>query len=172
MSLANALDQIQRQSWWNEPPEPWKSNRNAREQSASVRKDIENMISSTDGPVLVRDMAKQIGVPLMTVRNLCSQLVTSGFATRVYFQGMAAMAKAGYIPKTVDIRGDINRAKIIDALTKNGPMSKRELESIMGKSSGAVRYYINQMTDLKMIRKSAHKAKYRTDLFEIDGDKA
>lgn len=94
MSLSIALSQIQQPSWWNNPAEPWKSNKPAREQSACLRKEIERRLIQAGQPIRMCDLAEQLGVSRMTVRNLGMQLIETGGFKRLKIDGISALTVA------------------------------------------------------------------------------
>ena len=88
MSLALALDQVQRGTWWNEPSEPWRSNTAARKRSEEDRQALLRILRAAGQPIPIKQLADMAELALMSVRNLMAPAIASGQVRREVIHGI------------------------------------------------------------------------------------
>lgn len=88
MSLALALDQVQRGTWWNEPSEPWRANAAARRRSEEHRQCLLRMIQSSPEPVGIKEASDRTGLSIASIRNLLKPALEAKQIQRVTIGGV------------------------------------------------------------------------------------
>lgn len=88
MSLAIAIDQVQRGTWWNEPSEPWRANAAARRRSEEHRQCLLHIIRSSSEPIGIKEASDRTGLSIASVRNLLKPAMESGIIRRVTIDGI------------------------------------------------------------------------------------
>lgn len=91
MSLSIALNQITRKTWWNDPPQPWKSNKKRLNDSAERRIKLFNQIKRHGRPVLFSSLAESNQCTIQVIRGLSNQMVIDGKLRRVQIDGKMAL---------------------------------------------------------------------------------
>jgi DNA-binding transcriptional ArsR family regulator len=82
MSLALALDQVQRGTWWNEPTMPAKPSKKQVQQAVEDnRTALLNTIRATGRPMSIGECAEATGLTISTVGNLLKSPYKRGIAT-------------------------------------------------------------------------------------------
>lgn len=82
MSLALALDQVQRGTWWNEPTMPQKPSKKKMQQSIiENRAALLATIRAAGRPMSIGECAEATGLTISTVGNLLKATYKSGITT-------------------------------------------------------------------------------------------
>ncbi len=82
MSLSLAIQQITAPNWWNDPVQPWKSNRKRLNEIAELRAEFIKSFERRRKPVSMDQLAKEFDCTVAKIRGLAGPFVESGQLVR------------------------------------------------------------------------------------------
>jgi len=82
MSLSLAIQQITAPNWWNEPSEPWKSNRKRLNETAEMREKFIASFARKRKPATMDQLSKEFDCTIAKIRSLAEPFIRSGRLTR------------------------------------------------------------------------------------------
>lgn len=95
MSLTIALSQISKPSWWNDPPEPWQTNRKRLAETSEQRDLLLASIQRKRTPKTMAELADENDCTVAKIRSLVAPFIESGVLVRgVNADGKVTIAKA------------------------------------------------------------------------------
>ena len=80
--LSKAIQQITAPNWWNDPTEPWKSNRKRLNETAELRAKFIKSFERRRKPVGMEQLAKEFDCSVAKIRALAGPFVESGSLVR------------------------------------------------------------------------------------------
>jgi len=96
MSLSLALAQIQAPNWWNNPVEPWKSNRKRLNEMAEMREKFIASFSRKRKPATMEQLSKEHDCTIARIRSLSEPFIKSGRLVRgVDAKGKVTLSNGG-----------------------------------------------------------------------------
>jgi len=82
MSLSQSLHQITLGTWWNDPQQPWKSNRKRLNEIAEQREIFIATMNRKRKPVTLEQLAKEFDCTVAKIRGWAGPFVESGQLVR------------------------------------------------------------------------------------------
>ena len=94
MSLSLAIQQITAPNWWNDPVQPWKSNRKRLNEIAQLRQKFIAGFALKRKPSTMQELAKQHDCTVARIRALADPFIKSGRLIRgVNSDGLVTLEK-------------------------------------------------------------------------------
>lgn len=75
--LSHSINQITRPTWWNEPTQPWESNRKKRNEAAALRAEFMAALKRKRTPQTMDQLAKEFNCSVAKVRSMAEPFVKS-----------------------------------------------------------------------------------------------